>query len=353
MIKIEEFRPHFVLFDQYLEQWLQRQPDLDTYRIHCGQFQRFLNRLQERVRWEYPLVSAQPEAKNAYQKLTGVTMSKAQYLLGEPQPTHELKNTLQELCLSIESIRNLQVALPKLSEVRILNEILILISQRQAESFDTEPLQTRLPSAIKWVSDSEMGWSLFARQFPGATSVHEPAQRSLAILKAELQKMETDLREADLSSLTAAAESVRRESQTLASFEATRLQLEKDTSGWEGDVHLLRARRENESRAIVSAEAVSELHRYFSNRTRTLANLRLQNRGRNPREEKSERVEKLSKEFTQLRAAWQSACMETPPNPESVSILLSLCANWETSFSRLSLRISKTSDDGKREVSAS
>ena len=353
MIKIEEFRPHFVLFEQYLEQWLQRQPDSDTYRIHCGQFQRFLNRLQERVRWEYPLVSDQLEAKNAYQNLTGVTMSKAQYLLGEPQPTHELKNTLHQLCLSIESIRNLQVALPKLSEVRILNEILILISRRQAESFDIEPLQMRLPSATKWVSDSEMGWALFARQFPGVTSIHEPARISLAALKAELEKMAMALREADLSSLTAAAESVERESQTLTSFEAARLQLEKNNSDWEGDVHLLRARRENESRAIVSAEAVSELHRYFSNRTRTLANLRLQHRGRNPREEKVELVEKLSKEFAQLRSAWQSACLETPPNPESVSILLSLCANWETSFSRLSQRILATSEDGKREISAS
>ena len=113
MIKTKEFRPHFLLFQQYLDQWLQERPDQETYRIHCGQFQRFLGRLQERVRWEFPLLRHRREALDAYQQLNGVMLRKAQYLLGEPQPTHELKNTLTELLASLESIRREQDNLPK------------------------------------------------------------------------------------------------------------------------------------------------------------------------------------------------------------------------------------------------
>ena len=184
-----------------------------------------------------------------------------------------------------------------------------------------------------------MGWSLFARQFPGASSVYEPAQESLSAIEAGLQALE----EAGFESARKLGARLEEELKALSCQEAARLELEKNSNGRDGDFHLSRARRENESRAIVSAEAVSELHRYFTNRTRTLANLRLQLRGRSPREERVEKVEQLSKEFSQLKAAWQSACMETPPNPESVSILLSLCANWETSFTRLTQKISAAS----------
>ena len=129
MLKTKEFRPHFLLFQQYLEQWLQERPDQETYRIHCGQFQRFLGRLQERVRWEFPLLRHRREALDAYQQLNSVMLSKAQYLLGEPQPSHELKTTLTELLACVESIRRVQDTLPKFTEVRAVNEILILISQ--------------------------------------------------------------------------------------------------------------------------------------------------------------------------------------------------------------------------------
>lgn len=341
MIKTKEFRPHFLLFQQYLDQWLQERPDQETYRIHCGQFQRFLGRLQERVRWEFPLLRHRREALDAYHQLNGVMLRKAQYLLGEPQPTHELKNTLTELLASLESIRREQDNLPKFTEVGAVNEILILISQgvTDPDSFQPEPLQERVPLALRWVDDAEMGWSLFERQFPGASSVYEPAQQSLGTIGASLKALE----EAGFEDARMLGARIDEELKVLACHDAARMELEKSSNGWDGDFHLSRARRENESRAIVSAEAVSELHRYFTNRTRTLANLRLQLRGGSPREERVEKAEQLSKEFTQLKAAWQSACMESPPNPESVSILLSLCANWETSFTRLTQKISAAS----------
>ena len=338
MIKTKEFRPHFLLFQQYLDQWLEERPDQETYRIHCGQFQRFLGRLQDRVRWEFPLLRHRREALDAYQQLNGVMLSKAQYLLGESQPTHELKSTLTDLLASVESIRREQDTLPRFTEVGAVNEILILLSQGEADpsSFQPEPLQERVLPALRWVADAEMGWSLFARQFPGASSVYEPARQCLGAIEASLKA----LQEVRLEVAGELGARLEEEMKTLAAHDAARFELEKSSNGWDGDFHLSRARRENESRAIVSAEAVSELHRYFTNRTKTLANLRLQLRGRSPREERVEKVEQLSKEFSQLKAAWQSACMETPPNPESVSILLSLCANWETSFSRLTQRIS-------------
>lgn len=340
MIKIEEFRPHFLLFEQYLEQWLVEQPDQETYKIHCGQFQRFLSRLQERIRWEYPLIRHREEAHAAFQKINGVVLSKAQHLLGEPQPTHELKRTLREISAAVETIRDQQETLPKFTEARIVNEILVLISHADSSYSQPAPLRERVPSALRWVGDAEMGWNLFARQFPGASSVYNSARQSLEALRATLTALQETSGFEEAESL---GRLLQEEVETLADLDAARLELEQSSTGWDGDLHLMRARRENESTAIVSAEAVSELHRYFSNRTRTLANLRVQLRGGSAREERVEKIEKLSKEFTQLRSAWQSASTETPPNPETVSILLSLCANWETSFARLSHRISAAS----------
>lgn len=332
MIKIEEYRPHFLIFHRNLEQGLEP----EDYQSHTLQFKQFLRGLEQRLRWELPLLANFSEAHEAFSGFPDRQFSELLEGLESPDPTPELLEKVSELREALEVFRKYQEELPAFTDVQVFNEILILAStfQLNPRLFDPQPLQARLAPALQWLIDTETGWALFAGQFPQATALLERSLVAVGGIKAALGGLHTALEgEANFTELQPAGKILIQALKALAACESERFALERESFGAAGSIHLHRVHRALQL-GTFSPGVTSELNRYFSDRTRTLESLRLQLLcdPSGP----AEQVESLGRQFSQLTAAWRSASQQSPPDPDSLSHLLALCVDWEREFEKLS-----------------
>ncbi len=337
MIKIEEFRPHFLIFQDFLRNQTSPPQDEPAYQAHRENFQKFLGRLRHRIEWELPLLSSYSEANGLGSELNEL-VDETLELLSDSEPSDDLNQNLEELHVFVEAIRRYQEHLPIFTDVQILNELLILAAadEIRGDTEEWEALRRRLPVALNWLSDTESSWRLFDILYPQNSLLLQHANHALAGIKGGLGGLHLALSgEAEPAELRRACEVMVQALKALAECERARFDVENATPERDKNLFLRRANRALSQGSPFPMEAVAELHRYFQDRSRTLESLRLQALCQQWPAEQLEPVDDLLKEFGGMAGRWGQISRETPPVQQELSRLVADLYKWEDSFRSL------------------
>lgn len=336
MIKIEEYRPHFVVFESYLRAQLAQAKESDDSELHYKHFSTFLQKLGERVHWEWPLIRQFSEAVQVFEEF-GSLKSEVEERLDDSQQTWALLEAVEELHLLLEAIRRYQEHLPVFTDVQVLNEILILAASAKTdkEQLDLQPLELRLPMALAWISDTESSWKLFAGLHSEQMELARNGLHFLAGIKGALGGLHLALtQEGERDELMPACEVMIEALRALAECELARCRIEGQAPDSTFHISLTRGRRALRLDSL-PLEAVAEIHRYFLDRSKTVESLRLQALCREMPDGLAETVEMRRHELATLAREWRSLSGKLPLEANRVSDLISGCEAWEIRFKEL------------------
>jgi hypothetical protein len=336
MIKVEEYRPHFVVFERYLRAQISQPTESEDAQVHYGHFLSFLEKLDERVRWELPLVLQFSEAGQLGNDFESLKKEVEEGLAGPPQ-TWALLEAVEELHLLMEAIRRYQEHLPVFTDVEVLNEILLLAASAEDElkRLDPQSIQLRLPLALAWISDTESSWKLFASLHPEQMELARNGWHFLAGIKGALGGLHLALtQESEREEIVPACGVLVEALRALAECELARYRVEGAGKDSKLPISLLRGRRAL-LLDLFPLEAISEVHRYFFDRSKTLESLRLQGLCQELPDHLTQTVELRRHELLVLARDWRALSSKLPVAPSGISELLARCEAWEHQFQEL------------------
>lgn len=183
MFAREEFLPPLVRFSNIIYRTLRGwtvNHDVETAREQLG---RSLLELKARLAWELPLLTAFEEGPE-----TASRVAKALEILESAVGQTDAENfsfvftpVQDDFLGGMRDAGALREQLPVFTDVRIVNELLLLATARAEGRVEIEPIGQRLPLLIDWINRKEVDWRTYARLFPD----QEPAKdRVLAALEA-------------------------------------------------------------------------------------------------------------------------------------------------------------------------
>lgn len=186
MFPREDFLPPLVrfsnLFYRNSQGWAQEE-DVETARERLSQS---LTELKARLAWDLPLLSAFEEGPSAAARV-GATLELLESAVqqADAETFGFVYTTAQDDFLSaMNEAGNLRDALPVFTDVRIVNELLLLATAHLAERIGAEPLQQRLPILIDWVERKSVDWKTLVRLYPDQGPLDVSVQGALDAMRA-------------------------------------------------------------------------------------------------------------------------------------------------------------------------
>jgi hypothetical protein len=174
VLSTQDYLPHFTSFERVHRLFQQGQIEEPDFRLHARAFGSFLERLQQRLNWELPLLRGFSEAGLAIEML----IEPLQWLTGMVQSHPEQEMVLVNLqnCQhALHRVAYFFQQLPVFVDVAIVNELLILGSPEG--EIDPLPVRHRLPLLLEWLGDLESDWKTFLTIHPQRQSLVDKALR--------------------------------------------------------------------------------------------------------------------------------------------------------------------------------
>jgi hypothetical protein len=128
----------------------------------------YLTALKARLAWELPLLCAFEEGPAVASEVAGA-LELLEGALGQLSPADyeaTFSPLLERFLLAARQAEALRAQLPLFTDVKIVNELLLLASARLDERIDGVPLAQRLPILLDWIARKELDWVTYARLFP-------------------------------------------------------------------------------------------------------------------------------------------------------------------------------------------
>lgn len=168
MFSREELLPEFVRFANVVYRRSQGWETPETFESAKERLTLFLADLKGRLAWELPLLCGfsvgnqlGQEIVEAFTKLE-TALAEATEGNVEPAYTQALGALLEKLRLA-EALKD---ELPRITDVKIVNEFLILGSAFMDEQVDKAPLSQRFPLLLDWIERQDASWRTYLRLFP-------------------------------------------------------------------------------------------------------------------------------------------------------------------------------------------
>lgn len=271
MLALPEFHPHFLAFAE-VHACHQRGEMLDSeFALHAQAFTALLQRLQQRLNWELPLLAGMSGAQGAIFQVVERLTVLTQLVQSSP---HEVSvpASLQAGEQALQQVSFLLHQLPFIVDVAVVNELLILASNEG--EVDLAPVQQRLPLLLQWLADLENGWKTFLLLFPQRQSLVDKALYIVQALKGAAGGIHLVLEGEDPQGLRSALQIMVNALQALAPMEETRYLEETEQLTLSTDLRLERGSRLVARLGTMPPEYQLELQKWLTEKAQSLADLR-------------------------------------------------------------------------------
>lgn len=168
MFSREELLPGFIRFSNVAYRLSQQWTAAESFEASQQNLATFLADLKGRLAWELPLLCAFSvgpqlghEIGQAFGRLEAA-LAEATEENVESVYTPALEPLLEKLRLA----EALKEELPRITDVKIVNELLLLTSAVEEKRIDNAPIAQRLPLLLDWIARYETGWRTYLRLFP-------------------------------------------------------------------------------------------------------------------------------------------------------------------------------------------
>lgn len=168
MFPREEFLPSFIRFSNLLYRDTQGWSQEDDFEAVQEQVGQAIVELKARLAWDLPLLSAFKEgpaaAEQVAQTLEGLESLVAQPLTADLLSAYEARQ--EEFLNAMMEAGSLRELLPVFTDVRIVNELMLLATAHFEGRIDREPIRGRLPVLLDWIERKTADWKTYTRLFP-------------------------------------------------------------------------------------------------------------------------------------------------------------------------------------------
>lgn len=326
MLKLEEFRPHFLSFYDAVVDHQDGVLQAGDFAKHSSAFADFLGVLQGRLEWELPLLDVFSEARDLGLQFHRNCTS----LLQEIEGDQVRPETVLALQRDLEAIRHCQSELPVFCDVEAFNDILVLATQAKLDpvNLNRSAILQRLPLALNWVDGKERSWQYFAALFPDAEVLPNMVAQVFNALKGACGGIYASFEEQDAGEgLEEACRLLITALKELSQLELQRLKLESEEFG-DLEIALGRALMGCEMFETLPGGGRREVDRYLLMRTQTLESLKLQLMCADQEDPPREKlVSSLSRSLGELGQAWSKG-----PGQTSEREVVEAIIDWEEEF---------------------
>lgn len=321
MLAASELLPQFVRFSNLL------------YRTAHGYFvpvtleegrERLLEdllELRQRLAWELPLIcgySLGPTLGHQTARATEALIAFAQQTPGGDAQA-EFVPRLDALLHSLRETEALRAQLPVFSDVRALNEMLILADAHLQSLIDATPLRQRLPLLMDWVERTATDWTTYQRLFPDQQYAVDRVMALIAVMRQGLGGIYLFLQGEAEDGLKEGLEGILRASQSMEPSAETRFHTESERVEFSPDLRLERAWRGADWEDWQNSSLPAHLLSFYQETMRKLD--RLSNSTLMPYsmlEEASPLLAGMEDRLTEsFDRVWRSAVPAAPPSTET------------------------------------
>ena len=245
MFAREEFLPPLVQFSNTIYRTLRGwsvNHDLETAR---EQLTRSLSELKARLAWELPLLAAFEEGPEV-----AARVAKTLEILESAVAETDAENfsfvftpVQDDFLGSMRDAAALRSSLPVFTDVRIVNELLLLATARAEGRVEIEPVAQRLPILLDWMGRKEIDWTTYAQLFPDQQPARDRVLAALEVMRTGIGALHLYLIGEEPQGLKEGLDIVLKVLEKLSELEETRFHTESERVEFSPDLRLERAWR--------------------------------------------------------------------------------------------------------------
>ena len=202
----------------------------------------YLVELKARLAWELPLLCAFEEG-SAVGLAVGQSLEALESVVQSSSSTEweSVISPVLELFLThMRDAEALSRELPELTDVKVVNELLLLTTAHLEGRIDPLPLGQRLPVLIDWINRKEIDWQTYLRLFPDQQLQVEPVAAAFEAMRSGVGGIYLFLEGEDLEGLKGGLQIVLRALEVLAQASETRFLTESERVEFSPDLRLER-----------------------------------------------------------------------------------------------------------------
>ncbi len=265
MFPREEFLPSFIRFSNLLYRDTQGWELNDDFEAAQEQVGQAILELKARLAWDLPLLSAFKEGPPAAEQVAK-TLENLESLVAQP-PTDDLLSAYEarqeEFLNAMMEAGSLRELLPTFTDVRIVNELMLLATAHFEGRIDREPIRGRLPVLLDWVERKAADWKTYARLFPDQQPLTGSVLAALEAIRVGAGGIHLYLSEEDEQGLKEGLDIILKALKSLAPAEETRFLTESERVEFSPDLRLERVWRGADQNSWDGTSLAAELLQFY------------------------------------------------------------------------------------------